>query len=68
MLVDVHSTMIKNKISGGDKEKVVEKYEDRNIDESAQPQQDENVESRSRSAGDEALPGISGEPCGDLKC
>ena len=31
--------------------------EDRNTDESAQPQDDENVESQSRSADDEALPG-----------
>ena len=40
----------------------------RNTNESAQPQHDENVESRSCSAGDEALPGTSVEPCGDLKC
>ena len=35
------------------------------INESAQ---DEHVESQSCSAGDEALPGTSAEPCGDLKC
>ena len=50
MLVDVHNTMIKNnikRVSGSDKEKEkgVEKDEDRNTHEYAQPQHNENVES-----------------------
>ena len=71
MLVDVHNTTQKITFEVGIEQWQGEGESSRKrwrYNECAQPQHDENVESRSRSAGDEALPGTSAEPCGDLKC